>query len=100
MMQCADPHISSQQTAPAGVVYAYSLHKANIFPCTLPPAVGIEINTDIVKLSSRKRSLRKTILTVIYGGFFGWLVCFLYGFFVGVYFLIIYYFLCEYKIKV
>lgn len=71
MMQCTDPHISSQQTAPAGIVYAYSLNKANIFPFPLPPADGLQNNINIVKLSSRKRSVSKSILTVIYElGFF------------------------------
>lgn len=41
MMQCADPHMSSQQTAPAGTVWDYSLNKANIFLFPLPPADGI-----------------------------------------------------------
>jgi len=31
MMQCSDPHISSQQTVPAGVVDAYSSNNANNF---------------------------------------------------------------------
>lgn len=76
-MQCADPHISSQQTAPAGIVYAYSLNKANIFPFPLPPADRIQNNINIVKLSSRKRSVSKFILTVIYGlGFFSFSVLF------------------------
>lgn len=45
MMQRADPHISSQQTAPAGIVYAYSLNKANIF--LFPLADGIQNNVNI-----------------------------------------------------
>lgn len=49
MMQRADPHISSQQTAPAGIVYAYSLNKANIFPFPLPLADGIQNNVNIAR---------------------------------------------------
>lgn len=63
MMQCADPHFCSQWSAPAGIVYAYSLNKANIFPFPLSPAEGIGNNINVVKLSYSKRS----ILTVIYG---------------------------------
>lgn len=66
MMQSADPHISSQQTAPAGVVYACSFYKANIFPFPLPFADGIQNNVNIVKVSSWKGSVSKFMLTVIY----------------------------------
>lgn len=96
MTQCADPHISSQQTAPAGAIYAYSIHKANIFPFTLPPADGIQKNIDSVKLFSRKRSVNKTILTVIYRFF-----CLVGNFFCGFFFVFVcFLIMCDYKIKV
>lgn len=66
MMQCADPHISSQQTVPAGVVCAYSSDNANNFPFLLPPADETEDNINIVKLSSKKMSIRKSILSYLY----------------------------------
>lgn len=66
MMQCADPHISSQRIVPAGIVCAYSSDNANNFRFLLLPADETEDNINIVKLSPKKTSVRKSVLCYLY----------------------------------
>lgn len=54
-MQCADPHIGSQQAAPAGLVCAYCLNKRTYFPFLLHLTYEIQKSINIVMLCSSSK---------------------------------------------